>query len=200
MRSCNGKDSGADDRPCSAPFRQLRKAQGLAQRTRTVPPGPPVTAPTVQCFTPRQATWLTLRQPKDVTAEEQHLLTRVHHAHAAFAQAIGLAHSFAQLLRARQPEQLEAWLPQAATSSLTAFQRVAQSCQRDSAAVKAGVTLPWSTSPVEGHINRLKMLKRQMFGRARLDLLSRRVLLAPRERQAQAVGRGTPSQVDAAAA
>jgi hypothetical protein len=102
MRSCNGKDSGADDRPCSAPFRQLRKAQGLAQRTRTVPPGPPVTAPTVQCFTPRQATWLTLRQPKDVTAEEQHLLTRVHHAHAAFAQAIGLAHSFAQLLRARQ--------------------------------------------------------------------------------------------------
>jgi len=50
--------------------------------------------------------------------------------------------------------------------------------------VKAGVTLPWSTSPVEGHINRLKMLKRQMFGRARLDLLSRRFVLAPRERQA----------------
>ena len=163
-------------------------------------PGPPVTDPTVQCFTPRQATWLTRRQPKDVTAEEQHLLTRLHHAPAAFAPAIGLAHSCAQLLRARQPEQLEAWLQQAATSSLTAFQRVAQSCPRDYAAVKAGVTLPWSTSPVEGHINRLKMLKRQMCGRARLDLLSRRFLLAPRERQAQAVGRGTPSQVDAAAA
>jgi hypothetical protein len=42
------------------------------------------------------------------------------------------------------------------------------------------MTLPWSTGPVEGHINRLKMLKRQMFGRARLDLLSRRFLLAPR--------------------
>ena len=51
--------------------------------------------------------------------------------------------------------------------------------------MKAGVTLPWSSSPVEGHINRLKMLKRQMFGRARLDLLSRRFLLAPRARRAR---------------
>jgi hypothetical protein len=45
------------------------------------------------------------------------------------------------------------------------------------AVVKAGVTLPWSQGPIEGHINRLKMLKRQMFGRARLDLLARRFLL-----------------------
>jgi len=60
--------------------------------------------------------------------------------------------------------------------------------------VKAGVTLPWSTSPVEGHINRLKMVKRQMFGRARLDLLSRRFVLAPRGGQAQAAGQPAPSQ------
>jgi transposase len=43
--------------------------------------------------------------------------------------------------------------------------------------VKAGVTLPWSQGPIEGHINHLKMLKRQMFGRAKLDLLTRRFLL-----------------------
>jgi len=42
--------------------------------------------------------------------------------------------------------------------------------------VKAGLTLPWSTGPVEGQINRLKMLKRQMFGRANIDLLRLRVL------------------------
>ena len=42
----------------------------------------------------------------------------------------------------------------------------------------AGVTLPWSNGPVEGHINRLKMLKRQMYGRAGIDLLNRRFLLA----------------------
>lgn len=179
---------------------QLRKAQGLAPRTRTVQPAPPVTDLTVPCLTPRQATWLTLRQPKDMTEGEQHLLTRLPQAHAAFAQAIALAQGFAWLLRARQPERLEAWLQQAATSSLAAFQRVAKSFQRDYAAVKAGVTLPWSSGPVEGHINRLKMLKRQMFGRARLDLLSRRFVLAPQEGQAQAPGQPVPAQAHREAA
>ena len=48
----------------------------------------------------------------------------------------------------------------------------------DMAAAQAAVTWPWSQGPIEGHINRLKMLKRQMFGRAKLDLLSRRFLRA----------------------
>jgi hypothetical protein len=143
-------------------FTQLRKAQGLAPRTRTMQPTPPVTDPTMQGLTPRQATWLTLRQPTEMTECEQHLLTRLPQAHAAFAQAITLAQGFAQLLRARQPERLDAWLQQAATSSLAALQRLAKSFQRDYAAVKAGLTLPWSSGPVEGHINRLKTLKRQM--------------------------------------
>jgi transposase len=60
------------------------------------------------------------------------------------------------------------------------MRRFATGLAEDYAAVKAGVTLPWSSGPVEGHINRLKMLKRPMFGRARLDLLSRRFVLAPR--------------------
>jgi transposase len=58
------------------------------------------------------------------------------------------------------------------------LQRFAKGLRHDYDAVKAGVTLPWSTGPVEGHINRLKMLKRQMFGRAGIDLLQRRFLLA----------------------
>jgi transposase len=59
-----------------------------------------------------------------------------------------------------------------------ALQRFARRLREDYDAVKAGVTLPWSNGPVEGHINRLKMLKRQMFGRAHLDLLHRRFVLA----------------------
>jgi transposase len=137
-----------------------------------------------------------------MTGSEQHLLTRLSHAHTAFAQAIALAQDFAQLLRAQQPERLEAWLQQAATSSLGGFRRLAKSFQRDYAAIKAGVTLPWSTSPVEGHINRLKILKRQMFGRARLDLLHRRFVRAPQQGQAQAPGQPVPvkTQQEAAAA
>jgi len=179
---------------------QLRKAQGLAPRTRTMQPSPPVTDPSVPCGTPRRATWLVLRQPAHLTAEDQAVLAQLQQAHPAFAQAIALAQGFAQLLRARQPEQLDPWLQQAATSSLAAFRRLAKSLQRDSAAVKAGVTVPWSTSPVEGHINRLKMLKRQMFGRARLDLLSRRFLRAPRGEQGQGGDARGSSQVHAAAA
>jgi hypothetical protein len=91
---------------------------------------------------------------------------------------------------------------QAAASSLVVFRRLANSLQRDSAAVKASVTLPWSTSPVKGHINRLKMLKRHMFGRAHLDLLSRRFVRAPRHRHAEAqrVPQSSASQPAAAAA
>ena len=73
------------------------------------------------------------------------------------------------------------------------MRRFALGLYEDYAAVKAGVTLPWSSGPVEGHINRLKMLKRQMFGRARLDLLSRRFVLAPRKEQAQAPAPYAPS-------
>ena len=101
------------------------------------------------------------------------------------AEAIDLAQDFTQMVRQRQPESLECWLQRASTSTVEAIQRFAKGLYEDYDAIKAGVTLPWSSSPVEGHINRLKMLKRQMFGRAHLDLLSRRFLQAPREGQAQ---------------
>jgi transposase len=80
------------------------------------------------------------------------------------------------------------------------MQRFAHGLRDDYEAVKAGVTLPWSSGPVEGHINRLKMLKRQMCGRARLDLLSRRFVGAPRAGQAQAACPQEPAQAHAAAA
>ena len=51
--------------------------------------------------------------------------------------------------------------------------------EHDLAAVTAGLTQPWNSGPVEGHVNRIKMLKRQMYGRANLDLLRKRVLMAP---------------------
>jgi transposase len=58
------------------------------------------------------------------------------------------------------------------------LQRFAKGLRDDYDAVKAGLTLRWSNGPVEGHIHRLKMLKRQMCGRASCDLLQRRLLLA----------------------
>jgi transposase len=93
------------------------------------------------------------------------------------AEAVALAQAFATLVRQRQPTHLEPWLARAAASPLPPVRRFARVLRADYAAVQAAVTLPWSQGPIEGHINRLKMLKRQMFGRARLDLLARRFLL-----------------------
>jgi transposase len=85
---------------------------------------------------------------------------------------------FAQLVRQRQPARLNVLLERVAICALEALQRFAKELYEDYGAVKAGVTLPWSTGPVEGHINHLKLLKRQMFGWACLDLLTRRFLRA----------------------
>jgi transposase len=97
--------------------------------------------------------------------------------HAELAEAIELTQVFVDLVRQRRGEELKSWLERATLSCLGPFQRLADSLWEDYAAVKAGLTLPWSTGPVEGQINRLKMLKRQMFGRANIDLLRQRVLL-----------------------
>ena len=78
---------------------QLRKAQGLTPRTRTGQSSPPVTDPSVQRLTPRQATWLPRRRPEHVTEEVQHLLVPLRQVHTAFAQAMTLAQDVAWRLR-----------------------------------------------------------------------------------------------------
>ena len=130
--------------------------------------------PSCAALTPRRAPWLVLRRKANRTGAEAPQLAQLHVQSAEDAEAIDLAQDFATLVRQRQPTPLNPWLSRATTSTLEALRRFATGLQEDYEAVKAGVTLPWSTGPVEGHINRLKMLKRQMFGRAHLDLLSRR--------------------------
>ncbi len=179
---------------------RLRQAQGLAPRRQgrrqTLPR---VAEPTTPTLTPRRATWVVLRREAQRAADEAQQLAQVRAQSPAVAEAIDLAEAFTTLVRQRQPAQLDPWLTRAATSTLAAMRRFAAGLYADYQAVKAGVTLPWSSGPVEGHINRLKMVKRQMFGRAHLDLLRRRFVLAPRERPAQAPGQCAPSPAEAAA-
>jgi len=166
--------------------RRLRQAQGLPPgHRRARQPLPAVAEPACQPLTPRRAPWLVLRRETQRTEAEAQQLTQLQAQSPAVAEAIDLAQDFAALVRQRQPAQLDPWLKRATTSAADAVRRFATGLYEDYEAVKAGVTLPWSSGPVEGHINRLKMLKRQMFGRARLDLLSHRFLLAPRDRRAR---------------
>ena len=94
------------------------------------------------------------------------------------AAAIVLAQDFAQRVRERRADQRDAGLARAADRPFVPWPRFAKGLRDDYDAVNAGLTLGWSHGPVEGHLNRLKMLTRQMCGRASLDLLQRRGLLA----------------------
>lgn len=80
---------------------------------------------------------------------------------------------FGQLVRGNGGGSLAAWLDAASATALRGF---AQGLRADRDAVQAAVQEPWSNGPVEGQINRLKLIKRQMFGRATFDLLRQRVL------------------------
>jgi transposase len=180
--------------------RRLRQAQGLPLgHRRARRPLPAVAEPACQPLTPRRATWLVLRRATKRTAGEAHQLAQLREQQAEITEAIDLAQEFTQLVRQRQPESLDPWLQRASTSTVEALRRFAAGLYKDYAAVKAGVTLPWSTGPVEGHINRLKMLKRQMFGRARLDLLGRRFVRAPGHQQEPAQRRQAPCETPAGA-
>jgi transposase len=159
--------------------RRMRQAQGLAPgQRRSAQPLPTVTEPPRRPLTPRRATWLVLRPSEQTTAQDRQQLAQLTQQVPELAEAVALAQDFAALVRQRHPTHLEPWLVRAATSSPPPFRRFARGLRVDLAAVQAAVTRPWSQGPIEGHINRLKRLKRQMFGRATLDRLARRFLLA----------------------
>ncbi|MBG0831487.1 transposase [Planomonospora sp. ID67723] len=85
--------------------------------------------------------------------------------------------SFAIMLTKRQGQDLPAWLAAVEADDLPSLHGFASGLERDLDAVTAGLTLPWNSGPVEGHVNRIKMIKRQIFGRAGFALLRKRVLL-----------------------
>ena len=89
-----------------------------------------------------------------------------------------LSQEFVTLLKERQVEALDCWLKRAKACHVTELSSFVNGIRRDYAAVEAAFRLRWNNGIVEGHVNRLKFLKRQMFGRAHLDLLRVKVLHA----------------------
>jgi transposase len=80
------------------------------------------------------------------------------------------------MIRQRDVTQLHGWLTAIHTSRIVELVQFATGIERDRAEVEAALTTHWSNGPVEGHVNRLKVIKRQMDGRANFDLLRQRVL------------------------
>jgi transposase len=97
---------------------------------------------------------------------------------AGIARVHELTQGFLIMVRERGGRDLEAWITAATASGIDALARFARGLWEDLAAVTVGLTLPWSNGPVEGQITRLKLLKRQGYGRAGSTLLRQRVLQA----------------------
>jgi transposase len=155
---------------------RLRQAQEGAAPRRPILPS--VIDRPERPLTPRTAAWLALRRPERRNADEAERLARLRDRDTSLAETLDLAEEFAGLIRARRPECLGPWLARARDGRLAAFRGFAKRLGADEAAVQAAAMHPWSTGQVEGQINRLKTIKRQMYGRAKLDLLGRRFLLA----------------------
>ncbi len=129
---------------------------------------------TTTSLTPRRAVGLMLR--KALTQEENTALSHVCQLHPQVKLLYELFEQFAQMLRDRRGEELDSWLHTAFHSDIAELRSFVLKLRQDQAAVQAGLVLKWNNGMVEGHVNRLKFLKRSMYGRAHFDLLRLRVL------------------------
>ncbi len=124
---------------------------------------------------PRQTSALLLDLVRNPSPSQQNFAQTLCALSPDIAATVELAKQFHRMMRERDASVWSLWRKAARKSPLHHFM---VQLQRDEAAVRAALTLPWSTGPVEGHIHRLKLIKRQMYGRAKLDLLRIRVLHA----------------------
>ena len=125
----------------------------------------------------RQLTWLILGQDEGLADDEAAVWQRLQQ-HEGVGQIRELARQFAALVRERQLDHLDPWLDACRTGSIEEMATFAVALTKDDDAVRAALTLPWSTGPVEGHIHKVKLIKRSAYGRMKPDLLRQRVLHA----------------------
>jgi len=123
----------------------------------------------------QRTAWLVVADPERVNATEQRFVDALVARSPELDGVVSLAREFSGMVRRQQADRLEGWLDAAKGSALAGF---AGGLTRDLAAVRAALSLPWSTGPVEGQISRLKMIKRAMCGRAGFELLRQRILQA----------------------
>jgi transposase len=130
-------------------------------------------------WSPNQAAWILLSKPEALSPKQEIVREILCQNSTAAATAYPLVQKFAQMVRERQPEKLNEWIGEAENSQIPELKRYAKGLQNDYEAVKAALEYPWSNGPVEGQVNRLKLIKREMYGRAKFDLPRRRVLGMP---------------------
>lgn len=164
------------DEICKTGYRgSKRTIRRHVKAWRTAEPPPPAHA---LLPGPRTLSWLLLRRPSDLDDTEQVLLKQLYNRSPELLNARQLAQRFLRLVRERRGHELDEWVADVLTTGPPELRGFSRNLRRDWGAVHAGLTERWSSGCVEGNVNKLKVAKRQMFGRARFDLLRKRVLLA----------------------
>jgi transposase len=155
---------------------QLRTVQRWVRRLRDADPSSAGTGAFETAWkmpSKRLAAWLVVADPETLDAPEQRFVEALIATSSELGRIIELARAFSAMVRYQQAERLDSWLAAAKDTAPAGFAVV-----RDLAAIRAALSLPWSTGPVEGQISYLKTIKRTMSGRAKFDLLRHRVLEA----------------------
>jgi transposase len=152
-----------------------RPVRDWLRRLRVTSPQSAGSAPAWKTPSGRRAAWLVVADADEIDGPERKFVDALIAGSAELAHLIALAREFRAMVREQQEERLDGWLVAAEETALAGF---AGGLRRDLAAVRAALSLSWSTGPVEGQISRLKTIKRTMCGRAGFDLLRHRVLEA----------------------
>lgn len=127
----------------------------------------------------RQLVWLFLKDPDDLLVEERDELRKIVNRSTTLQSVYQLVQTFVGMLAQQTSEGFDLWLVSMENCGVKKLQNFAKSLQQDYDAVKASLVYDWSNGQVEGQVNRLKTIKRQMYGRANFDLLRLRVLGPP---------------------
>lgn len=138
--------------------------------------GKPASAKAPQRIAPRHAAILVTRPSDKMSDDQRQLFKRIVNQCPEVVGLRRLALDFRDALKAEESSQLRQWIENAKRSEFGQLVRFAYGLRKDISAVAAAVDTPWNSGQVEGQINRLKMIKRQMFGRAGFELLRARVL------------------------
>jgi transposase len=163
--------------PAPTTPQKYRAASGPVSDAAAESP-PPESVPVPRLPSTRRLTWFLWREATSLSEEEREVLRSIHAAAPDLALLQPLIHEFQSLLGKREVGAFHTWRERAIASGLSDLQSFVAGLERDLEAVEAAIRLPWSNGPVEGQVNRLKLLKRQMYGRASFPLLRVRVLQA----------------------
>ena len=156
----------------------LRRDSGTSHKFRSMPAAPiyALEPATSRPLSARQASHLCVRRTSKRTPKHAMYYARLCAADPAIEQALRLCERFLVMIRERTGHDLDQWMADTATSGFAPLKGFVMGLQKDYAAVKAGLTVAWSNGQTEAQVQRLKLLKRSMYGRASFALLRKRVL------------------------